>query len=107
MTTKAKKKVNKTKAVIGYDVIQKYTVHDIKTGSGKRRAVDNNDKVASVLRGLNEREWKKVSNENKIKVKNFDTLNPGLRRLALGNALRRVMRVEGKITVLGKTVKAA
>lgn len=110
MIGKVKPKKNgkdKSNAVIGYDVIQKYKVHDVKTGSGKRRAVDNNDRVASALRGLSEREWKKVASENKIKVKNFDTLNAGLRRLALGNALRRVMRVEGKMTVLGKTVRAA
>lgn len=95
-----------TKAVIDYDTIQKYKVHDVKTGSGKRRAVDNNDKVAAALRGLNEKEHGRVAKENKIKIKNFDTLNVGLRRLALGNALRRLMRTDKKISVLGKTVKA-
>lgn len=96
----------KSKAVIGYDTIQKYKIHDVKTGSGKRRAVDNNDKVATALRSLNEREWKRIAAANKVRVKNFDKLNAGLKRLALGNALRRVMRVEGKIDVLGKSVRA-
>lgn len=95
----------KEKAVIEYDVIKKYKVHDAKTGSGKRRAVDNNDKIAAALRGLTEKEWSKVAKANKVKVKNSAKLNPGLRRLALGNALRRVMRENGKIDVLGKAIR--
>lgn len=96
----------KDKAVIEYDTIKKYKVHEQKTGSGKRRAVDNNDKVAGALRGLNEKQWAKVLRENKVTVKNFIKLNPGLRRLALGNALRRVMRENKRIVVLGRTVRA-
>lgn len=103
---KANGKAHKSKAVIDYDTIQKYKVHETKTGSGKRRAVDNNDKVAAALRGLNEKEWKRVAFANKVKVKNFEKLNAGLKRLALGNALRRVMRTDGKIDVLGKSVRA-
>lgn len=105
MTVKKKKAV-KDKAVIGYDTIKNYKVHDSKTGSGKRRAVDNNDKVASAMRGLTEKEWARVAKENKVTVRNFTKLNPGLRRLALGNALRRLLRVDGAIKVLGHRVSA-
>jgi len=95
----------KTGAVIKYEVIRdKYKVHDVKTGSGKRRAVDNDDRVSVALRGLTEKEWATVAKENAVKIK--ASLTPGLRRLALGNSLRRLMRINGKITVLGATVKA-
>lgn len=103
MTTKK----NKTGAVIKYEVIKaNYTTHDVKTGSGKRRAVDNKDKVAGALRGKTEKEWRIIAKENELPLKNWAELNPGLMRLALGNALRRLMRANGKITVLGATVKA-
>lgn len=107
MATALKKKVvaKKTGAVIEYEVIRdRYVTHDVKTGSGKRRAVDNDDKVASALRGTTEKDWAKIAKENGIKI-NIN-LQAGLRRLALGNSLRRVLRVEKKISVLGKTVKA-
>lgn len=95
----------KTGAVIKYAVIKdRYKIHDVKTGSGKRRAVDNSDKVAGALRGLTEKEWKGVAKENGIKLKVLN--NPGLIRLALGNGLRRIMRTDKKIVVMGKTVKA-
>jgi hypothetical protein len=105
MTKEATVKKAKTGAVIEYSVIRdKYTTHEAKTGSGKRRAVDNNDKVASALRGTTEKDWAKIAKENGIKLNK--ELQAGLRRLALGNSLRRVLRVEKKINVLGKTVKA-
>lgn len=106
MVKKVKRASKKDKAVIDYDTIKGYKVHDSKTGSGKRRAVDNNDKVASAMRGLTEKEWVRVAKENKVTVRNFDKLNPGLRRLALGNALRRILRTDGEIKVLGHKVAA-
>ena len=95
---------SKTGAVIKYEKIQTYKVNDVRTGSGKRRAVDNNDVVSNALRGKTDKEWATIAKENGIEIKS--KLQAGLRRLALGNALRRLVRVNGKIKVLGKTVKA-
>lgn len=105
MAKSSVKKKKSTGAVINYDVIcKKYKVHNVRTGSGKRRAVDNSDKVAAALRGTTETEWAKIAKENDVEINT--KLQAGLRRLALGNRLRRVLRTDGKIKVLGKNVKA-
>ena len=112
-TAKAKKVV-KTKSAKkngdGGDIIDrdryKYERHEIKLEGGKNKKVrDNGDRVAEALRGMTPDDVVKAVRDNGGEVKeNWKNLNPGLRRLAAGNALRAIVRSGKTVEVGGKRV---
>ncbi len=88
---KAKKaKKNETASIIDPKYADRYKVSDTKTPSG-RRAVDKDDKVARALRGKDQDELGKIAKKQGLGErwdKDWGKLNPGQRRMALGNAMR-------------------
>lgn len=92
--TKAKKKAD-TASVISKEKAATYKVSDVKTASGKRKSVDNDDKVAKALRGKSVDDLAKIASKNKLGDR-FKTwrgnLNEGMVRMAIGNALRAMVR---------------
>lgn len=109
------KKVAKAKSVKkngndGGDIIDRgryqYERHEIKLESGKKKKVrDNGDRIAEALRGLSPDDAVKAVRDNGGEVNdNWKNLNPGLRRLAAGNALRAIVRSGKTVEVGGKRV---
>ena len=69
---------------------------DVKTKSG-RVAIDNNDPVASMLRGLDLMEvYRRVADARGTTIPELEAryrhLNAGMQRMNLGNLLRKVLR---------------
>ena len=83
-----------------------YTKTKIKTADGKNRTVvDNADRVASVMRGADEKALKGIAKENGIDWTPGNYKNPGLARMALGNKLRGLVRKpDTKVTIDGKNI---
>lgn len=97
-TKKAKggKAKSETKSVISAERASSYHVSDVKTASGRRKSVDNNDKIAKELRGADIDTLAKVAKRHKVSDR-FDAwqkkgLNPGMIRMNLGNVLRAQAR---------------
>ena len=93
-TKKAPKK-GETKSVISADKAAKYKVSDVKTASGKRKSVDNDDKIAKALRGKSVDDLRKIANKTGLGDRfkaNWSKLNPGMLRMSMGNALRAKAR---------------
>lgn len=84
--------------VIPKEIRANYTQHKVKTGSGKSYAIDNNDDLATELRGMELEEVykltvKRLAEEGeKVTVaelkEKYDKLNPGMQRMNLGNRIR-------------------
>tara|TARA_B100000700_G_scaffold331737_1_gene467769 strand:+ start:4091 stop:4876 length:786 start_codon:yes stop_codon:yes gene_type:complete len=89
----------------------KYEVDNaVKTESGAP-SINNGDDVAQALMGLTSAELSAVANENGLK-ENWDKwtknkLNPGMKRMNLGNMLRRKANKGEKVTIVGKAPAAA
>lgn len=87
-----------TGSIIDADKAKNYKVSaKVKTASG-RKAVDCDDAVAKQLRGKNDEELAKIAREAGVidRWKGWDKLNPGQRRMALGNVLRGLKRNKSK-----------
>lgn len=72
--------------------LTRYTVHDVKTASG-RRAIDSADAVAAMLRGLDLADvYRTASSETGEAMaalkRRYEHLNPGMQRMNLGNLIR-------------------
>jgi len=85
-------------SIIDRERVAKYRTDDkIKTASG-RRAVDCDDEVARALRGKDPEALEKIAKREKLDERwnGWAKLNPGQRRMALGNAMRAKARAKGK-----------
>lgn len=105
-----KAKTPETKSLISADRAAQYKVSDVRTSSG-RKTIDNDDKVARLLRGKTPTELRKIATESGLgsRYKGWaDHLNPGQVRMALGNALRAAERAKkgGKMKTRAKTKTA-
>lgn len=67
-----------------------YTKHSVKIGDKTRRSVDNADEVAELLRGKTDEELGHIAKKHGLAEKwtEWAGLNPGQRRMSLGNVLR-------------------
>jgi len=83
-----------------------YEKTKIKTADGKSKTVvDNGDRVATFMRGSDEKQLKAVAKENSIDWDPSKYKNPGLARMAFGNRLRALVRnPDVKVTIDGKAV---
>lgn len=103
---KGAKKARKTKTDGTGSVIDrskhKYQVHEVKTASGKRKSVDNSDRIAAALRGLDADGVKKVAKDNGLTLKEYP--NEGMLRMNVGNMLRGMVRRKEKVNIDGKSV---
>jgi hypothetical protein len=83
-----------------------YQTHkDAKTAGG-RASVDNDDPLAKALRGKDAEAVIKLVQANGGDVGNgWPERNPGLRRMAAGNMLRKLARRSEGVTIDGHVVK--
>lgn len=83
-----------------------YATSDVPTASG-RKSKDSGDPVAAALRGKTVEQLFAIVTENGMEVKdNWYAKNPGLARMAAGNALRGQFRRTGSLIVEGATIAA-
>lgn len=101
----AKPKNGETKSIVDPKYLDRFQVSDVKTASGKRKAMDINDRIAAKLRGLDVKEVQSILKSNDIELPvGFAKRNPGLQRMAAGNMLRAKVRKGGKVSIDGQTV---
>jgi len=84
--------------MIPKEIRAQYVQHKVKTGSGKSYAIDNNDDLASELRGMGLEDVYKLAVERlaeqgeEVTVEQlqerYGNLNPGMQRMNLGNRIR-------------------
>lgn len=113
MAAKTKKAAKKTakattdgavsidKAKYGYEAVTREV-----EGGKKRKSYDNADNVAKALRNKTDAEVEKIAKDNELgdKFKSLSHLNPGMRRMSIGNTLRGIIRKGGKVKVDNKNV---
>lgn len=86
---KAKKPKVESGSIIDSATRKSYTRSDVKTASGAR-SISNGDDVAGALNGLSEEQLQKVAKRLGAEEAwaKWKTLNPGMKRMNLGNKLR-------------------
>lgn len=96
----AKKPANETKSVISRERASTYKVSDVKTASGKRKSVDNDDETARMLRGKSREDLVALAKRHGLedRLKKWKDLNEGMFRMTFGNALRAVLRHKAEKT---------
>jgi len=83
-----------------------YPRHETKTASG-RKAIDNDDTIANILRGRSLEDTFNLMRDNGININpDWSRLNPGLQRMAAGNVIRGFYKNSGYILVDGVMIKA-
>jgi len=92
-------------SIISLEKTKSYTTHNILTASGKRKSIDNGDFVSGILRGMGTKDYNEIYDENKFLVSNWNTLNAGLKRLALGNIIRKRVRFNLVTFIKGKKLE--
>lgn len=75
----------------------------VKTASGKP-SIGVDDEITDALRGLVPAELNAVYAENKYDPMDYKHLNPGMRRMTLGNLLRGRARNGKTVIICGKTI---
>lgn len=103
--TKSKKtdKAEKGASLIDRDKYQ-YEKRDVKTASGKRKVVDNGDRIAKAMAGVTTEDLQKIADKNGIEKKMSSYPNPGMARMNLGNMLRAKVRGGTKVDINGTVV---
>jgi hypothetical protein len=93
-------------SIISRDRAQNYVKHDVKTASG-RRAVDCNDAVSARLRGKTPEQVEAIAEKAGLDLGRWSHLNAGMKRMAIGNALRAQERAKEKAKAEREARKAA
>lgn len=75
----------------------------VKTASGSP-SVNNGDDVAAAMLGLSDAELSALAKENGIDYSRWSHLNPGMRRMNLGNMLRRLNKKHSENSAENKAV---
>ena len=84
----------------------KYAAHKEAKTAGGRASVDNDDALASALRGKAAGDVVDLVKANGGEVNpNWDNLNQGLARMAAGNVLRKLAKRSEGVTIDGKVIK--
>lgn len=94
-----------SRSVVPRDRYSYVTHDDVKTQSG-RASVDNDDTIASALRGKTTEQVYEVLTASGGEIQDkWLRLNPGMQRMAAGNVIRRIYNAGEPVLVDGETLK--
>lgn len=82
-----------------------YKTSDVKTASGKRKSIDNDDALSKAMRGMDRKAIGKVLSMNGLgdRVEKHVHLNDGMFRMVSGQALRAMIKRGEPVKIDNKT----